>query len=374
MEHSKREIRMKLPRVVGIGFFMIAAGTRVAADVSVSNDGLRATYEEPSRRLILAPRTSGASFAACDHFAPVDATVNAVTVNDKTFGKGKGLEVVHTNGQRDQVLLFPNKPFFFFRTTLKNGNAQTVTNRVAFQALTLNLGLPSSALNTLGTGGLLKPDKNPGSYMWTAVADPASRRGAVAGWVTTPTAAAVLCAWTSPMTSSASCRMWTTAASCSPPHRARRLRPSRWAFSMTSASASKPMPTPLPKSMPSACPPMPTVHCTWYVDGASRESVLTGRTDFAAQTLKPFGLGVIQIDDGWQLGNTKDGPKKDLIHYNPQGPYPSGMKPTADRIRKAGMTAGLWLIPFAGSSDDPWFADKSAWFAKKSDGKPYDTR
>ncbi len=176
---------MKLPGVVGIGFFMIAAGTRVAADVSVSNDGLRATYEEPSRRLILAPRTSGASFAACDHFAPVDATVNAVTVNDKTFGKGKGLEVVHTNGQRDQVLLFPNKPFFFFRTTLKNGNAQTVTNRVAFQALTLNLGLPSSALNTLGTGGLLKPDKNPGSYMWTAVADPASRRGAVAGWVTT---------------------------------------------------------------------------------------------------------------------------------------------------------------------------------------------
>ncbi len=101
---------------------------------------------------------------------------------------------------------------------------------------------------------------------------------------------------------------------------------------------------------------------------------MTGRTDFAAQTLKPFGLGVIQIDDGWQLGNTKDGPKKVFIHYNPQGPYPSGMKPTADRIRKAGMTAGLWLIPFAGSSDDPWFADKSAWFAKKSDGKPYDTR
>jgi len=43
----------------------------------------------------------------------------------------------------------------------------------------------AAALNSLGTGGLLRPDKNPGSYMWTAVADPKTRRGVVAGWIST---------------------------------------------------------------------------------------------------------------------------------------------------------------------------------------------
>ena len=39
-------------------------------------------------------------------------------------------------------------------------------------------------LGVSGTGGLLAPDKNPGSYLFLTCADPDTRRGIVAGWIT----------------------------------------------------------------------------------------------------------------------------------------------------------------------------------------------
>ena len=48
------------------------------------------------------------------------------------------------------------------------------------------------------------------------------------------------------------------------------------------------------------------------------------------------------------------------------------MKKTADMIKSKGFVAGLWFMPFAGTFDDPWFADHQDWLAKREDGKPYD--
>ena len=36
----------------------------------------------------------------------------------------------------------------------------------------------------MGTAGLKPPDQNPGSYLFLTLADPATRRGVVAGWLT----------------------------------------------------------------------------------------------------------------------------------------------------------------------------------------------
>lgn len=355
-----------------VGSVALLTPVLTAADVSVANRHIRAEYREATRSLRLYTTQSDSAFATLDAFAPEGATVRKGKQKWLSF-QGEALELTRADGSRCRVLLDAESRFFFFSETLLCGDSRTVTNRVAYPSLTLDLGIAADSLNTLGTGGLLKPHKNPGSYMWTAVADPATRRGVAAGWVTTARGSGIV-------------RMEVA-------DNAVRLLPHvDYGRLLLAPGQSETLETfavglfddarlglesyadTLAKVYDIRLPPMPTVHCTWYVDGASRESVLTGRTDFAASALKPFGLNVMQIDDGWQLGQSKNGPKKVFIGHNPNGPYPSGMKPTADAIRKAGLTAGLWLIPFAGSSDDPWFADKKEWFAKKPDGSPYDTR
>ena len=45
---------------------------------------------------------------------------------------------------------------------------------------------------TMGTAGLTAPDKNPGSYLFLTCADPGTRRGVVAGWVTQDRGSGVL--------------------------------------------------------------------------------------------------------------------------------------------------------------------------------------
>jgi hypothetical protein len=95
--------------------------------------------------------------------------------------------------------------------------------------------------------------------------------------------------------------------------------------------------------------------------------------EFAARELKPFGFDFIQLDDGWQAGESHfSGPRKQFLNVN-KGAFPSGMKAAADGIQAAGLTPGIWFIPFAGDSQDPYFAPHHDWFIKrKRDGKPFD--
>jgi hypothetical protein len=96
-------------------------------------------------------------------------------------------------------------------------------------------------------------------------------------------------------------------------------------------------------------------------------------TKFAAEQLQPFGFNYVQIDDKWQDGAQRKGPAKVFERVNPKGPYPSGMKSAADGIGATGLAAGIWYMPFAGDQEDPWFADKQHWFAKRADGSVYFT-
>ena len=120
-------------------------------------------------------------------------------------------------------------------------------------------------------------------------------------------------------------------------------------------------------------PPQPCGYCTWYHAGPSSEQAMVKQTEIAAKELAPFGFNYLQIDDGWQDGVSKNGSRKNFTRVKPDGPYPSGMKKTADMIRGHGLTPGLWFMPFAGTWDDPWFKDHQDWFVKRADGKPFDT-
>ena len=45
------------------------------------------------------------------------------------------------------------------------------------------------------------------------------------------------------------------------------------------------------------------------------------------QRLTGYGLNFLQIDDQWQVA------RRDFTSHNPKGPYPGGMKKTADAIK-----------------------------------------
>ncbi|MFO7547770.1 MAG: alpha-galactosidase [Acidimicrobiia bacterium] len=76
------------------------------------------------------------------------------------------------------------------------------------------------------------------------------------------------------------------------------------------------------------------VWCSWYSYGTGITSALMGEV---IDGLGDLPFTVIQIDDGWQvaIGDWAPGPS-----------FPEGMQAAAERIRRTGRRAGLWLAPF----------------------------
>ena len=76
-----------------------------------------------------------------------------------------------------------------------------------------------------------------------------------------------------------------------------------------------------------------------------------------------YAADIFQIDDGYQTA-VGDWLSTDM------GKFPNGMKAVADRINKAGMTAGLWLAPFVCEEKSDIFRDKKEWLLKDENGEP----
>lgn len=303
--------------------------------------------------------------------------VKVVPVKDSIFGAGQSIRVTAADGAGESFQIFPSLPFVLHHSILVNtGAVAAVLNKVPLMNAVLDFNQPAGQLVALGTGGLKPLAQNVGSYAWMAVADPSSRAGVVGGWLTHERGNGVVftkldggkvnlearleygCLRIEPGKSTASETFiigWFADA---------RFGLEAWAGAVA-------------KQMNIKLPPMPTVYCTWYDNvhgGASDAKALAELSDFAAKALKPYGLTCIQIDDGWQMGNPKgNGPKKNFSAYDPNGPYPKGMKPTADTLKENGFTAGLWILPFGGTWNDPFFEPHQDWFVKNAEGKPFDT-
>jgi len=353
------------------------AGSAGAQTLAVSNEFVTASYDTASGKLTLTAAGAPKAFVTDVSLSQAGGKARVVDLTDKTFGACKGIEVACADGGRDLVLAPAKLPFALFRSTVHNGSKEaTVTNHVRPAALTLDLGAAAGELKVLGTGGLSTAGKKPGSYMWLAVAEPKSRRGVVAGWITADRGSGVLLADRAEQAGQAVRltgqidygRLRIAAGSDETLETLAvgffddaRLGLEAWADAVA-------------KVYDIHLPPIPVGYCTWYHARASNEKALAGQTAFAAEHLKKFGLDFLQIDDGWQEGKSRNGPRKNFTAYRKNGPYPSGMKATADNIRAHGFVPGLWFMPFAGTHDDPWFADKQGMFVKTADGKPYDVR
>ncbi|MDD3470404.1 MAG: hypothetical protein PHE53_10585 [Thermoguttaceae bacterium] len=287
---------------------------------------------------------------------------------------------------------------------LANSVKPTTITLNALPTITLDKQYDPNVVKTLGSAGLTAVDGHPGSYMFLAVAEPGSRRGVVAAWLTSRVGSGIVFSGRSSDGKRVEIRAETqygrreipTASEVSA--NAQATIANLGAVSNSDAETSS-QSVPLGQDVVLTgetflvgafdnclegletyadevareyaikLPPQQAGYCTWYADqfgGAGSEESTRQFADVAAEKLVPFGMTYFQIDDGWQCGQTQNGPKKNFTTHNPSGPYPSGMKTTAEYLNQKGLRAGIWFMSFSGNQDDPYYADKRGWFVESA--------
>jgi hypothetical protein len=101
--------------------------------------------------------------------------------------------------------------------------------------------------------------------------------------------------------------------------------------------------------------------CDWFMayEHITEDEVLRN-AEFAARTLKPFGLEYIQVDEGFQRWHGD---------WEGNARFPHGMKWLADRIRQLGLKPGIWLAPYVISEPTEVFQRHPDWLLRHPDGR-----
>ena len=367
---------MNFARFLVLFSILLAPTLRAEGNLKISNADFEVDYDPASTGFSIRYKPMGRIFAENGRFENSGGKAIVSTVNDKTFGKGQSIEITSPDGNRDTITLFPGLPFVLFGGSLHNGASESVVhNKVRTFSVAVKTGASPADVKTLGTGGLLSPEKNPGSYAFLTIADPATRSGAVGGWITHERGSGVVF---SPV-NDGEVRMQAQI-----DYGRLRIQPGADAEIETFALGwfgdarlgMESYADAIAKVYQIKLPPQKAGFCTWYMEkhaGACDEVHLPEVSAVAAKELKPFGFDFIQIDDQWQDGVSKNGPKKNFTTHAPKGPYPGGMKKAADNISSLGLVPGIWFMPFAGNYLDPHFSDHQDWFVKNPEGKPYET-
>lgn len=346
-----------------------------ATPVSIENAAVRVTWQPEHNAFALVHKATGRLFAPDLAVAgSAGGKVRVVPIPAGPLGAGQAIEVRQPDGSGGRVALYPDQPFAFVQALLANPTAETRRfDTVPVVEAGLDFGRPADSLKALGTAGLTAVDGHTGSYVFLAVADPATRAGVVSAWLTHDRGCGVL--FSSVTNGVPSLR--------APIDYGRLLLPAGQSTDTETLAIGwfedarlglEQYAVAVARWYDIHLRPQPDGYCTWYSNphgGASDAVHLTELSDFAARELKPFGFDFLQIDDYWQDGKRRNGPAKIFIRQNPEGPYPDGLKPVSEHLARLGLTTGLWWMPFAGDREDPFFADKQEWFVHRPDGTPY---
>ena len=350
-------------------------GTGPDDALRIENEWLSLRFDVPSQSFSVVSEELGWAVIERAMLDSGRAEVRRERVSHPTWGDGTALRVEHDSGRTDSLALFRQLPFVVLVSTLANNTDAPVTvTRIRPVSMTVNMHKPPASLRALGTAGLTGLDRgsNPGSYSFLAIADPDRRAGVVAGWVSHDRGSGVVFS---------DIRDDRTVVDARIDYGRLTIEPGRTVTSETlvvgcfedARLGLEAYADAIVRYYHIALPPQPTVYCTWYHAGASNERDILKNAEFAKEHLAPFGFSVIQIDDKWQAGEKLEGPLKNFTTHRSDGPYPSGMRPTAEKLKTLDLTPGIWFMPFAGTWNDPFFADKQDLFARK-DGKPYVVR
>jgi hypothetical protein len=349
----------------------------MASPFTIQNQGLQVTFDDSNQEFTVATMPDAKVFISGGKLA-LSGTAMVGTEMDKKYGKGDAITITDAKGTIARLILFPKLPFLVIRETLKNaGSQEQILNKVPIVTFNSALDGPISQLKVRGTGGLSSGNSpGNGSYEWLAAADPASEHGIVAGWLSQFRATGVLFAHNNNSHLAFETRTEFGRLHLAPGQSAEtetfavgyfddvRVGLETWADQVA-------------RTYNIHLPSQPSGYCTWYSDnhgGSSDEKSLAQLGDFISANLKSYGMDFVQIDDGWQLGDSHgNGSNKNFTAFNTQGPYRSGMKQTADHLKSDGLMPGIWFMAFSGTYKDDWYKDKQDLFVKHADGTPYDT-
>lgn len=104
--------------------------------------------------------------------------------------------------------------------------------------------------------------------------------------------------------------------------------------------------------------------CSWFAYKTSvTEENVREAADILSETMKPYGLEYIQIDDGYQQPG---GSPEAWINSNNK--FPSGLDSLAAYISSRGFKPGIWTN--VAVHDSAWAYSHSGWFVRNDDGTP----
>ena len=330
----------------------------------IANNRLIVRYDNAAQRFTVTDRASGKAF------------VTSGSLAGEGQARGRKLVVTHADG-RTTLALRGDEPFVFITRELRNsGRLELDLPNVVTTTFRIDLGRPAGELRTMGTGGLLAVDQNPGSYLFLTCADPLTRNGVVAGWVTEDRGSGVL--FSDVKHGEVEFKAQIDYGHLRiPAGRTETLETLAIGYFDDARVGQELYAGLIQRHYAIELRPRTAVYCTWYADkhdGAGDERSTIELAHHIQKELKAFGLSVIQIDDWWQDGPKLDGPARGFERARPDGPYPNGIAPVAAEVTARGLTLGLWWLPFGRNHADPAWQDRQEWFARWADGTPMRTR
>ncbi len=275
------------------------------------------------------------------------------------------------------VSLADAQPFATISVQPTVGDVARTVSSVKLPKISLNLAYAPKEYKALGSAGLTAIDGHKGSYMFLTVAHPETRDGVVAAWATSLKGSGIVFSGVSEDGKNIEIQPELQYGRCEIPAKNDTKNKAKMVSDTFVIGAFGDCLTGLETYADYVAnvhkivlKPQISGYCTWYSNrngGAGTEESTREFADVAVEKLAPFGMEFFQIDDYWQLGSSNlNGPAKNFTSHNPKGPYPSGMKPTAEYLNSRGLIAGVWFMPFSGNWNDSHYADKQEWFVKSA--------
>ena len=338
--------------------------------IAVENGLVSVVYD--TREGIFSARRGNRVFIKEGRLEKAAAAEGARTVKvEDSLGSGLAIEVGFASGRTYTVALYEGIPFVCLRTSVGNaGQDIAVVNKVAAGSMAVDLGASTKELAVLGCDGLTQGDKERTSYMFLAAANPKTSAGVVCGWVTHERGSGIVGSRGDGRLIRIEPRVEYGKLAVPPGGRAEGETVAIGYFE-NALEGLEQYADAIAKAHRIKLRDVPSGYCTWYSNPhgrASDEKHMGQMAEFCGAELREFGFEVLQIDDKWQVSG------RDFTGHNPKGPYPGGMKATAERINAAGLRAGIWLIPFGWDPKREIFSGRQDWFVHKEDGSLYEVK
>ena len=368
---------MRFALLLVVAVTVVLQSTANAKEFVIQNKLVRVVLNSVDHSFSIERVGTDSTFVKQGLFPREVTRVEKSSVVNPVWGSGETIRLSHPGRWNSVIEVFPNSPFVHIHREVGNdAKAPVVLNAFRFLDFDVDLGVEQQRLRVLGTGGLTSVAKSEGSYAFSAIADPETRHGVVCGWLTHERGVGVFFPRAENGRTSIKAQIDFGRYQVEP----KQSRPTETlliGYFDDARLGLEAYADAIAKQYKIQLPPKPGVYCTWYHAGASNESKLAENTEFAARTLKPYGLSVIQIDDKWQSllpkGFTHEGEIKKTgpikVFADANGNFPHGMAQMARQISEKGMTPGIWFMPFAGNFRNPYFDPEI--FAKNPDGSPF---